>query len=68
MGLSELGRFLMISGSIIFIVGAILSLQDLFPQGRFIGDFVFRKGFVLPVTTCLLVSVVITLVVNFFSK
>lgn len=68
MGLSELGRFLMISGSVIFFIGALFSLTELFPAGRFIGDFVFRKGFVLPVTTCILASIVITLVVNFFSK
>lgn len=68
MGLSELGRFLMIFGSIIFILGALFSLTELYPQGRFIGDFAFRKGFVVPVTTCILASILITLVVNFFSK
>lgn len=68
MGLSELGRFLMIAGSILFVLGVFFTLSEQFPTGRLLGDFVFRKGFVLPVTSCVLLSIIVTLVVNFYSK
>lgn len=69
MGLSELGRFLMVAGSVIFLIGLVFGLSGQLPIGLFIGDFAFKRGgFVIPVTTCILVSILITLAVNFFSK
>jgi Protein of unknown function (DUF2905) len=67
----ELGRFLIIAGTVIIVVGVLLLLADKFPIGRLPGDLRFGNEKVriyIPVATCILLSVIITLIVNFFSK
>jgi hypothetical protein len=67
----ELGRFLIIAGTVIVVVGVLFLLADKFPIGRLPGDLRFGNEKVriyIPVATCILLSIVITLVVNFFSK
>lgn len=69
MGLSELGRFLMIVGTVIFLLGLFFAIGEQFPIGKMIGDFAFKRGgFVIPVMTCVLLSVIVTLAVNFYIK
>lgn len=70
MQFSEVGRFLITAGLIILAVGFLFLVADKLPIGRLPGDINIEKnGFKLfiPVTTCILVSVVITLIVNFLS-
>ena len=67
----ELGRFLVIAGTIIIVVGVLLLLADKFPIGRLPGDLRFGNEKIriyIPVATCILLSIVITLIFNFFSK
>jgi len=67
----ELGRFLIIAGTIIIVVGVLLLLADKFPIGRLPGDLRFGNEKIriyVPVATCILLSIVITLIFNFFSK
>ena len=67
----EVGRFLVIAGTVIVAVGVLFLLADKVPLGRLPGDFRFgneRVRIYIPIATCLLLSVIITLIVNFFSK
>ncbi len=70
MQFNEVGRFLITAGLVILAVGFLFLVADKLPIGRLPGDLNIEKnGFKLfiPVTTCILVSVVITLIVNFLS-
>jgi hypothetical protein len=67
----EIGRFLIIAGTVVIVVGVIFLLADKFPIGRLPGDLRFGNEKVriyIPVATCILLSIIITLIVNFFSK
>jgi hypothetical protein len=67
----DVGRFLVIAGTVIVVVGVLFLVADKFPIGRLPGDFHFGFGKVriyIPVATCILLSVIITLIVNFFSR
>jgi hypothetical protein len=67
--MESIGRTLMIGGAVIFLLGAGLFLAAKLglPLGRLPGDIrIEREGFslYLPLTSAILVSVVLTIVVN----
>lgn len=67
----EIGRFLIVAGITLVAIGFLFLLADKLPLGKLPGDLQIGKEnfrFYIPVTTCILISVVITLVVNFFSS
>jgi len=67
----DVGRFLIVAGTVIIVVGVVFLFADKFPIGRLPGDIRFgndRFRLYIPVATCILLSVVITIIVNFFSK
>jgi len=67
----DMGKFLVIAGTVILALGLVFLLSDKLPIGRLPGDLKFggeRFRIYIPVATCVLLSVIITLIVNFFSK
>jgi low affinity Fe/Cu permease len=67
----DTGRFLIIAGTVIVVLGLVFLMADKIPIGRLPGDLKFggdRFRIYIPVATCVLLSVVITLIVNFFSR
>jgi hypothetical protein len=70
--MQDLGKLLVIIGVVIAVVGAWLwSGRGLGWLGRLPGDISYQNGdsrFYFPVTTCLLVSVVLTLLGWFFRR
>jgi hypothetical protein len=65
--MAEVGRALVLFGVVLLLVGGALLLADKVGLGRLPGDFVVeKKGFRLyaPVATSILVSLVLTLVLN----
>ena len=68
----ELGRIIIIVGAILLVLGLILVFSERIPWlGRLPGDIVVkRQGFTLyfPVVTMLLVSVVLTVLLNLFWR
>lgn len=63
----QLGQALLIAGLLLAVVGALFLLGG----GRLPGDFAFRRGnarIYIPLATCLVVSVVATVVLNLFSR
>jgi hypothetical protein len=74
--LREIGKLLLVLGVVLVIVGAFFTLGGRFPfrLGRLPGDIYYqgRHGpFYFPIVTCILISVVMTLlfwIVNFFRR
>ena len=65
------GRFLIVAGLVLVVVGALFSFGALHWLGRLPGDIrVERPGMKLfvPITTCILLSMVISLVLYVLSK
>ena len=72
----ELGKFLLVAGIVLAATGALLMSGSKLPfrLGRLPGDIVVQGrngGFYFPIVTCIVVSVVLTLlmwIVNFFRR
>jgi hypothetical protein len=72
----ELGKFLLVAGIVLAAAGALLmsGLKLPFRLGRLPGDIVVQgrnSSFYFPIVTCIVVSVVLTLlmwIVNFFRR
>ena len=68
------GRLLIILGIVFLVVGLLLSYSHFFSflhLGRLPGDVRIRRGsfvFYFPLTTCILISIFITLVIYLFRK
>ena len=70
--LHTLGRFLVLVGLVIALVGLLLVLSEKIPWlGRLPGDILIKKGkwtFYFPLATSILLSILITLLINLFRK
>jgi hypothetical protein len=65
------GRFLIIAGTVIIIIGLFFVLSDKIPLGRLPGDFRIGSGrfrLYFPLMTSVLLTVVLTIIVNFFAR
>jgi hypothetical protein len=64
-----MGKFLITIG-VLLVVGGLL-IQAGFPVGRLPGDIIIRRGgmtFYLPIVTCIVVSIILTLVNVIFRR
>jgi hypothetical protein len=72
----ELGRFLVVLGVLALLLGGLLLFADRLPQairwiGRLPGDIVVRRErftFYFPLATSVIVSVLLTLLLNLFWR
>jgi len=66
------GKILMLFGIMLFGIGLFITFADkFFPLGRLPGDILVRKGnftFYFPVITSILLSIVLTILLNFFVR
>ena len=64
--MTEIGKVLMVFGGIMLVVGVLLTLSGKIPWlGRLPGDIVIQRdnfSFYFPLTTCLLLSVLVSLI------
>ena len=67
-----ISKFIILAGLLLVLVGGVLYLAGKITGiGRLPGDICVRKGnfsFCFPLTTCILVSVILTLVLLFFRR
>lgn len=72
MRVPDLGRALLLVGGVLVAVGLLLTLGARLPGGgRLPGDIVYRKGnftFYFPLVTCIVLSVVVTLLLRIFKR
>ncbi|HSL91167.1 MAG TPA: DUF2905 domain-containing protein [Candidatus Limnocylindrales bacterium] len=70
--MNPIGRLLILAGLILLAAGLLLLLSDKIPWlGRLPGDITFKRNnftFYLPLATCILISVVLSLILWFFRK
>ncbi|NOY99993.1 MAG: DUF2905 domain-containing protein [Chloroflexi bacterium] len=71
--MENIGRFLMVGGIVLFLLGGAVFLAAKFglPLGRLPGDIrIEREGFsfYFPLTSSILVSVVLTIVLNLVAR
>jgi membrane protein implicated in regulation of membrane protease activity len=67
----ELGRILLAIGIVLVVVGGLGALGVRLPFGRLPGDIAIegaRGGFYFPIVTMIIVSVVLTVLVNLFFR
>ena len=67
-----MGKALIILGMLLIIIGLFLNLSGKIPfLGKLPGDIYFKKGnfsFYFPITTCIIISIVLTLLFSIFKK
>jgi uncharacterized protein HemY len=72
MPLNEFGKLLLIIGGIVFLLGLLLSSAGKVPLlGKLPGDIVVKKknfSFYFPLTSCIILSVVLTALLYFISN
>jgi hypothetical protein len=71
--MTDLGKLLLILGGVIVLIGAVLLLAGKLnlPMGRLPGDIVYRGKntvFYFPIVTCILISVVLSLILWLFGR
>jgi ribose/xylose/arabinose/galactoside ABC-type transport system permease subunit len=71
--MTDLGKLLLALGGMIILLGAVLLLAGRFqlPLGRLPGDIVYRGKngiFYFPLTTCIIISVVLSLLFWLFGR
>ena len=70
--MSEIGKLLVILGVIIVTVGALLwSGIGTGPLGKLPGDIRIQRGgsgFYFPIVTCIIISIVLTVIMSFFRR
>ena len=70
--MQELGRVLVGLGCLAVVLGAALMLAGRVPWlGRLPGDILIRRGtftFYFPIVTCVVVSIVLTLILNLLGR
>jgi hypothetical protein len=68
----EIGKLLILGGVILIVLGLLLLFAPHLPWlGKLPGDILIKKEnfkFYLPITTCILISLLLTLLFNFFRK
>ncbi|NIS60447.1 MAG: DUF2905 family protein [Proteobacteria bacterium] len=70
--LSAIGKVLLMVGGVFVLVGLVLMLKDKIPWiGRLPGDIHVKRdtfSFYFPLTTCIIISVILTFLFAFFRK
>jgi hypothetical protein len=71
-GLDPFGKILMGLGGLLFILGALLTFGGrLFRFGRLPGDILVQRGnftFYFPILTCLILSIILSLIMRVFRR
>jgi hypothetical protein len=67
----DVGRFMVLAGTIILVIGLLFMVSDKIPIGRLPGDIQFGSDkfrIHIPIVTSILLSIVITIILNFFAR
>lgn len=70
--LPQFGKALIVFGAAIIVIGLVLLFLDRLPfVGKLPGDISFRSGntrIYFPIVTCIIISVIVTIILNLFRK
>jgi uncharacterized membrane protein (DUF106 family) len=65
------GGMLIVTGGLLLLLGLVMILSEKTPLGKLPGDILIEKGnfkFYAPIATFLVISIILTLLFNLFSK
>ena len=72
LGFNDLGKVLIVLGVVIAGVGVLLIMGDKIPWiGKLPGDIIIRKEkftFYFPIVTCIILSILLTMIFSLFRK
>ena len=71
MSIQILGKYLVVAGTIIIFLGILFLSADKFMVGKLFGDLNIKSGdteFIIPIATIILISITVTLIINFFRS
>ncbi len=69
--LPDVGRFLIIAGTVVIVIGLVFLMADKIPLGRLPGDIRFgneRIRIYIPIATSILLSLLLTIILNIFMR
>ena len=70
--MNDLGRSIIVIGAILIIIGILMTMAGKIPGiGKLPGDIFIKKenfSFYFPITTCILLSIIVSAVMYFFGK
>lgn len=70
--MEQIGKYLVVAGLALALIGFVVwKFHDRLPLGRLPGDIVIEKGnfgFYFPIVTCIVISVVLTLIMWLFRR
>ncbi|MDD3732378.1 MAG: DUF2905 domain-containing protein [candidate division Zixibacteria bacterium] len=70
--MAQLGKMLIITGALIFILGVIMLFFDRLPfLGKLPGDISFKSGSMkiyIPLATSIIISIILTILLNLFGR
>lgn len=70
--MNDMAKFIIMAGIVLILIGAVVGLVGKIPgAGKLPGDILIKKenfSFYFPLTTCLLLSIVISLIMYFFRR
>jgi hypothetical protein len=70
--MGALGKLLILLGVLIIVIGFLLLIGEKIPWiGKLPGDIIVRKekfSFYFPITTCIIISIILTLLFTLFRK
>ncbi len=70
--MTDIAKTLMLVGALIFGLGVVLALTGKVPGiGKLPGDILMKKenfSFYFPLTTCIILSIILTLMMQFFNR
>jgi hypothetical protein len=70
-GLVDVGRFLILAGTVVIVIGVVLLFADKLPLGGLPGDLRLGSGRLrvhIPLMTCILLCIMLTIVFNCFPR
>ena len=70
--LTQLGKILIVIGAIIILLGILISIAPKVPWiGKLPGDIYIKKkqfSFYFPIATCIVISIILTIIFSLFRK
>ena len=69
--MGEFGKIFVVLGAVLVVVGGLLWFGGRVGLGRLPGDIYVNKGnftFAFPIVTCIIVSIILTLIFRLFSR
>ncbi len=70
--MGDLGKSIILIGIVLIVIGIIMTVAGKIPGvGKLPGDILIKKenfSFYFPLTTCILLSIIISAIMYFFSK